>query len=207
MGRTGRTGRAQGADDYNRRGRDFREVIKNFKEYTTPFEFKMFLGIPILASLIVFTIFYIIDISNTELLTIVIEMNSDALTVIAILAGFNTTSLAIIAASNSSVLKFLRQHTITNGNGSLLKQLVSFFSFAILIQLIVLIAGILLEVISNSFNEISSSVSFLSGLWVKIPLSLLGAIWLSAILFTIIISVRNATLLYRYVLFVADYDE
>lgn len=207
MSRTGRTGRAQPADEYNRPGRDFREVFKNFKKYTTPLEFKMFIGTPIVISIIIFISFLLIDISNTNLLKVIIEMNSKSLTVIAILAGFNTTSLAIIAASNSSVLKFLRQHTVSNGNGSLLKQLVSFFSFAILIQLIVLIAGILLEVISSSFSEIGSALPFLSGLLVKVPLSILGAVWLSSILFTIIISVRNATLLYRYVLFVADYDE
>lgn len=207
MSGTKRTGKVKETDDYNKPGRDFKEVLTNYKKYTTSFEFKTFLGIPIIASIIVFSTFLLIDISNAELLRIVIDMNSDALTVIAILAGFNTTSLAIIAASNSSVLKFLRQHTVENGDGTLLKQLVSFFSFAILIQLIVLIGGLLLEVISNSFSGIASSFSFLSGLAVTIPLSLLGALWLGAILFTIIISLRNATLLYRYVLFVADYDE
>ncbi|ALS73921.1 hypothetical protein AUC31_01050 [Planococcus rifietoensis] len=207
MSGTKRTGKVKETDDYNKPGRDFKEVLTNYKKYTTSFEFKTFLGIPIIASIIVFSTFLLIDISNAELLRIVIDMNSDALTVIAILAGFNTTSLAIIAASNSSVLKFLRQHTVENGDGTLLKQLVSFFSFAILIQLIVLIGGLILEVISNSFSGIASSFSFLSGLAVTIPLSLLGALWLGAILFTIIISLRNATLLYRYVLFVADYDE
>lgn len=207
MSGTKRTGKVKKTDDYNKPGRDFKEVLTNYKKYTTSFEFNTFLGIPIIASIIVFSTFLLIDISNAELLRIVIDMNSDALTVIAILAGFNTTSLAIIAASNSSVLKFLRQHTVENGDGTLLKQLVSFFSFAILIQLIVLIGGLLLEVISNSFSGIASSFSFLSGLAVTIPLSLLGALWLGAILFTIIISLRNATLLYRYVLFVADYDE
>lgn len=195
------------ADPYNKPGRDFREVISNYKEYTTSFELKIFVGIPIIASIIVFGSFMLIDISNTELLKIVIDMNSNALTIIAILAGFNTTSLAIIAASNSSVLKFLRQHTVVKGNATLLKQLVSFFSFAILIQLIVLIGGLVLEVISNTFGGMANTFSFLTGLLVKVPLSILGAVWLSIILFTIIISLRNATLLYRYVLFVADYDE
>lgn len=202
-----RTGTYKDESEYNKPGRDFREVISNYKKYTTNFEFRLFLAIPIISSIFIFAFYWFFGNSNADLLNRIMEMNRDSLTVIAILAGFNTTSLSIIAASNNNVLKFLRQHKLPDSEDTLLKQLVSFFSFAILLQLMVLTIGILLSMISKSFMDISNAFPVLSGLVVKIPLTLLGALWLGAVIFVIIISIRNATLLYRYVLFVADYDE
>lgn len=201
------TGQVKEEDDYNKPGRDFKEVVTNYKKYTTKTEFKLFLGIPILASVLVFIYFWFFEKSNSNLLSYIMEMNQSSLTVVAILAGFNTTSLSIIAASNNEVLKFLKKHKSKGSEDSLLKQLVSFFSFAILLQLIVLVAGVLLSMITKSFGGIVEIFPFVSGLSVKIPLTLLGVIWLGSVLFTIIISIRNATLLYRYVLFIADYDD
>ncbi|MFC5587532.1 hypothetical protein ACFPRA_01245 [Sporosarcina soli] len=194
-------------EEYNKPGRDFREVIANYKKYTTQTEFKLFLGIPIIASILVFIYFWFFEKSNSNLLSYIMEMNQNSLTVVAILAGFNTTSLSIIAASNNKVLKFLKQHKLKDSEDTVLKQLVSFFSFAILVQLIVLVIGIMLSMISKSFGDVAVILPILSGLAVKIPLSILGVVWLATILFTIIISIRNATLLYRYVLFIADYEE
>lgn len=202
-----RTGKYKEVDDYNKKGRDFKEVITNYKKYTTKTEFRLFLGIPLITSLLVFVYFGFFEKSNNNLLMYIMEMNQSSLSVIAILAGFNTTSLSIIAASNNKVIKFLKKHKTPNNEETILKQLVSFFSFAILIQLIVLIIGIILSMVSKTFVEVSNIFPQLSGLAVKIPLSILGTIWLATVLFTIIISIRNATLLYRYVLFIADYDD
>ena len=202
-----RTGKFKVEDDYNKPGRDFREVIANYKKYTTQTEFRLFLGIPLVASVLVFVYFWFFEKSNSNLLGYIMEMNQSSLTVVAILAGFNTTSLSIIASSNNKVLKFLKQHKLKDSEDTVLKQLVSFFSFAILVQLIVLVIGIMLSMISKSFNDVAIMVPLLSGLAAKIPLSILGVAWLGTVLFTIIISIRNATLLYRYVLFVADYDD
>lgn len=194
-------------DNYDKPGRDFKEIITNYIKLTTKTERKIFIGLPLVASILVFIYFWFFEKSNINLLGYIMEMNQSSLTVVAILAGFNTTSLSIIAASNNKVLKFLKQHKVNGGEETVLKQLVSFFSFAILLQLIVLVIGILLSMISKSFSDISVMFPMLSGMFVKIPLSILGAIWLSSVLFTIIISIRNATLLYRYVLFIADYDD
>ncbi len=192
--------------NYEKVGRDFREILYNYRIYSTKLEKTLFITTPLVVSAIIFFYFYFFEDSNLKLLNYILELNSDALSVIAILAGFNTTSLAIIAASNNEVLRFLRSKKLKNGSGTILKQLISFFSFAILIQLIVLILGILLSVVSSTFQEVSETFPLITGLLVRIPLSILGALWLAAILFTIMISVRNATLLYRYVLFVADFD-
>lgn len=194
-------------DDYNKPGRDFKEIITNYIKLTTKTERKIFLGLPLAASILVFIYFWFFEKSNINLLGYIMEMNQSSLTVVAILAGFNTTSLSIIAASNNKVLKYLKKHKVNGGEETVLKQLVSFFSFAILLQLMVLVIGILLSMISKSFSDVSIMFPVLSGAFVKIPLSILGAIWLGAVLFTIIISIRNATLLYRYVLFIADYDD
>ncbi len=42
---------------------------------------------------------------------------------------------------------------------------------------------------------------------VKVLVLLFGFFWLAAILFALVTSIRNASLLYRYVLFIADYNE
>ncbi|WP_227397365.1 hypothetical protein [Jeotgalibacillus aurantiacus] len=192
--------------NYEKVGRDFREILHNYGVYSTKLEKTLFITTPLVVSTVIFIYFYLFEDSNLKLLNYILELNSDALSVIAILAGFNTTSLAIIAASNNEVLRFLRSKKLKNNSGTILKQLISFFSFAILIQLIVLIIGILLSVVSSTFKEVSETFPLIRGLFVRVPLSILGSIWLSSILFTIMISVRNATLLYRYVLFVADFD-
>lgn len=194
-------------NEHDKPGRDFKEIITNYINLTTKTERRIFLGLPLMASILVFIYFWFFEKSNSNLLGYIMEMNQSSLTVVAILAGFNTTSLSIIAASNNKVLKYLKQHKVNGSEETVLKQLVSFFSFAILLQLIVLVIGILLSLISKSFSDISFMFPILSGVIVKVPLSILGAIWLSAVLFTIIISIRNATLLYRYVLFIADYND
>ncbi|ALC92049.1 hypothetical protein AM500_21315 [Bacillus sp. FJAT-18017] len=202
-----RKGSFKEEDDYNKPGRDIREVINNYKKYTTRTEFNLFLLIPIIVACAIFVYFFIFEKSNKDLMNYIMDMNKDTLSVIAILAGFNTTSLSIIAASNNRVLSFLKKHTGSNENDNVLKQLISFFSFAIIIQLIVLIIGIVISLVSKSLSEISMMFPFLTGFVVKIPLSIFGAVWLGAVLFTIMISIRNATLLYRYVIFIADYND
>ncbi|GIP61929.1 hypothetical protein J32TS6_04840 [Virgibacillus pantothenticus] len=191
-----RTGKYKEIDDYNKLGRDIKEIFRNYKKYITKTESRLFLGIPVIISIIIFCYLGFFEESNTTLLSHIVEMNQVALTVIAILAGFNTTSLSIIAASNNKKLSI--------SNDGVLRQLTTFFSFAIVVQLLVLIAGILFSIISKTLDDVSLFFTFLSGLTVKLPLLLFGAFWLTLILFTIIISIRNATLLYRYVIFVAD---
>lgn len=207
MERKRRIGQFKEDDEYNKPGRDFKEVVTNFRKYTTRTEFTLFLGIPIIVSVLVFVYLGIFVSSNKSLLSHIMELNQSSLTVIAILAGFNTTSLAIIAASNNKVLQFLKRHKLKDSNDTVLKQLVSFFSFAILLQLIVLVIGLLLSLITKSFAGVTQIFPLLSGSIVKYPLIAMGTIWLAFVLFTIVISIRNATLLYRYVLFIADYQE
>lgn len=193
--------KSKDVDDFNKPGRDIREIFKNYKAAITKTEAKIFLGVPLVISILIFICLAVFEQSNTVLLEYIVEINKVSLNVIAILAGFNTTSLSIIAANNNKTLSNLGNDE--NEKKEIVRQLVTFFAFAIVIQLIVLILGILFSIISKSFNEISLMLPFLSGMVVKIPLLAFGVIWLTIILFTIIISIRNATLLYRYVIFMA----
>lgn len=202
-----RKGKYKDADEYNKIGRDFREVLSNYNKYNTKTEHYLFIGIPLILSFIIFTYFYFFELSNTQLLNYIIEMNQMSLTVIAILAGFNTTSLSIIAASNNEILVFLKKNNFQNNRDSVLKQLVTFFTFAILIQLMILAIGVVISITSNNFIDITTVLPFIKGGFARILLSVFGILWLSAVLFTIIISIRNATLLYRYVLFIANYND
>lgn len=195
--------------DYENINRDLFEIILNYKRYTTKKEWQFYIILPLLLSTIVFIFIGFFEPYNMGILNSILDINQTSLTVIAILAGFNTTSLSIIAASNNKVLRYLQNVKLKKDseNGSVLKQIISFFSFAIIFQLIILVIGLFLSMISKNLKEFSELFSFLNGLAVRIPLSILGVLWLSAILFALIISVRNATLLYRYVLFIADYKD
>lgn len=201
MNQKRRIGKFKEVDSYNKPGRDIKEIFVNYKSYITKTELRLFISIPIVISMITFCYLGFFEDSNTTLLDYIVEMNHISLTVIAILAGFNTTSLSIIAASNNRKLNNASEKLKPSG---VLRQLVTFFSFAIVMQLFVLMTGILFSIISKTLVDVSNYFNFLSGLTVKLPLLVFGTLWLSLILFTIIISIRNATLLYRYVIFVAD---
>jgi hypothetical protein len=196
--------------NYNKINRDFIEVVSNYKRYTTKKEWRYYLLLPFVISTLIFISIGLLEDSNINLMKSILDINQLSLTVMAILAGFNTTSLSIIAASNIKILRYLKNVKLENeeqGNESALKQIVSFFSFAIIYQLIVLVIGIVLEMSSKNLKDFAELVPFMSGLVVRIPLTVLGAFWLASILFALIISLRNATLLYRYVLFIADYSD
>lgn len=73
--------------------------------------------------------------------------------------------------------------------------------------LLILFIGILIILVFKYLYNLESFPAYLEVLWLKIFLLIFGFLWLALILFALVTSIRNASLLYRYVLFVADYEE
>ncbi|SEM79603.1 hypothetical protein SAMN04489762_1058 [Terribacillus saccharophilus] len=196
-------------DDTNKLNRDFKEIFSNYKLYTTKAEWRLYLLVPIAISTLLFVLMAILEEKNTTIYNSILDINNVSVNVIAILAGFNTTCLSIIAASNNKVLKFLTKKKLEGSSdqgGTVLKQIVVFFSFSIVYELIIIFFGILLVMVSKYIPNLSE-FDILTGINARIILVIIGIGWLSAILFALVTSLRNASLLYRYVLFVADYRD
>lgn len=190
--------------------RDLWEIINNYKKYTTKKEWKFYLLTVSLTSLIVFLLVACFIDTNKNLLNSINEITTVSLTIVAILTGFNTTSLSVIASSNNKILKFLKNKKLynrDNENGSILKQILVFFSFSMVYGLFILFLGVLIILLFKYLYSMETFPFDFEGIVIKVWLLIFGFLWLAAILFALVTSIRNASLLYRYVLFIADYEE
>ncbi|PRS04353.1 hypothetical protein [Bacillus halotolerans] len=190
--------------------RDIFEIIKKYKKYTTKKEWIFYLLTISITSLIMFLLISTLCDTNKNLLNSINEITTVSLTIVAIITGFNTTSLSVIASSNNKILRFLKSKKLSNGksaNDTILQQILVFFSFSMIYGLFILFIGILIILLFKYLYNLESFPAYLEVLWLKIFLLIFGILWLAAILFALVTSIRNASLLYRYVLFVADYEE
>ncbi|MEC1663377.1 hypothetical protein [Bacillus halotolerans] len=190
--------------------RDIFEIIKKYKKYTTKKEWIFYLLTISITSLIMFLLISTLCDTNKNLLNSINEITTVSLTIVAIITGFNTTSLSVIASSNNKILRFLKSKKLSSGksaNDTILQQILVFFSFSMIYGLFILFIGILIILLFKYLYNLESFPAYLEVLWLKIFLLIFGILWLAAILFALVTSIRNASLLYRYVLFVADYEE
>ncbi|MBF2345413.1 hypothetical protein IA806_02395 [Listeria seeligeri] len=119
--------------------------------------------------------------SNTSFLKSVLSSNDLVVNVMAILSGFNTASLSIIGTANMEMVK--KETT---------DKIIDYFSFAIMFQLIILIVGIIIKFSSGYILDMSHTISqYLSSSFLKYLLIFLGAMWYSAVVSSILISIRS----------------
>ncbi len=177
-------------------------IIKDFFRFSTKAEIRFDILFSLFLSFIFFGLLALIEPSNKSLLSTIDKINGTALAVIAILAGFNITSLSIIAASNKEALTKIVKLGKDKTKNNVLKQIITFFSYSILIQLIILVIGTILVIIINSAQGLHSTFDFLNWVTIRVFLFISGFIWVSAILYSLFISIRNVALLYRYVIYV-----
>ncbi|ATC52511.1 MULTISPECIES: hypothetical protein [Bacillus] len=198
-------------DKSDKLNRDLWEIIKDYKRYTTKSEWRFYFISISLTSLVMFSLIACFIDTNKNLLNSINEITTVSLTIVAILTGFNTTSLSVIASSNNKILKFLKSKTLKNNvldsKDSILKQILVFFSFSMIYGLFILFIGILIILLFKYLYSLEEFPEFLEMMFVKVSVLLFGFFWLAAILFALVTSIRNASLLYRYVLFIADYNE
>lgn len=87
------------------------------------------------------------------MLKVLQDVNDVIISVMSILAGFNTASVAIIASSNPLGIAESMDSQGNNQEGRrLLNSLTSYFSYAILLQLFILIVSIIASVVLKFFH-------------------------------------------------------
>lgn len=187
-----------------------KKVWKDYHKYASKRERIFDKSVPFILSTVVVLLSSLFIDSYSNFLGLLKDFNNTSLAVIAIIAGFNTASLSVIAASNFSVLGKLfgsdRVEDNCNDDNNkeqtnLLRQTVSFFGYAILTELLILIVGVILIFLFNIAEEINFTNSFLI-CGIKWTISFLAIPWVTSIFHSLFISVRNITLLYSYVLLV-----
>ena len=112
---------------------------------------------------------------------------------ISILAGFNVTSITIISTINNASKEILRNRKNVDNTIDLYDMVICFFTWAVIIQLTVVLASVVLFFVGSfTPNELNNAVI---PYWVWICV----AIWLTLILHSIFLSIRNMKTLYLYV--------
>lgn len=193
-----------------------RKNIKNYLQYSTPKELFFDLIIPlILAIFVTITTFSLIP-SPRDLAVIIQEINGLTITITAILAGFNTASLAIIASSGNLIpadnklscenndlkgIKKLKNLIMNNPSRNAIEAVVSFFSYAVISQLIILVFSLLLNVILSSLLKNIDVFPNLTPIYKMILLSGFSVFWIFLILHSIFLSIRNIDIISNFVKF------
>ncbi|WP_028977242.1 hypothetical protein [Sporolactobacillus terrae] len=203
-----------------------RKSILYYLRSSTPKELSFDWIFPFALSLCIFVILAFSIYHNTSILNIIKKMNDASINVIAILAGFNTASLAIIFSAsnnllsklntnNDSVNKELKQKfsdmpkqsifqrakviIFSNTKENVLKITVNFFCYAIIIQLIVLIICLMTSMTYSFVPKISH---FISNYYVdKVILTSYGVFWLTLVLHSVFISIRNVEIIYGFIMY------
>ena len=188
-------------------------VFKDYYKFAGIKERKFDIFMPFIISIVlVLTTFFLIQ-NPSDILSMLKDLNNVSLNVISILAGFNTASLSLIAASNFNTLgkMFGSGRSVKNDNSAnLLKQTVSFFGYAIMMQLFLLILGAVFIMVFNSLTPVIKNHPYRYwNLSFYIALSVFAITWIAAIFHTLFVSIRNITILYNYVLLIGKeaYDQ
>ncbi|HBV87064.1 MAG TPA: hypothetical protein DEF42_10525 [Desulfosporosinus sp.] len=113
------------------------------------------------------------------------------LTILSVLAGFNVTSVTILSSSQSPVILKMRSTPLSDGKNNELTQFVCYFSWAIILQLTILLYSILLFFF----------VKILTPIYINLFIFAV-ALWLFGILYSILLSVRNASNIFLF--FIVD---
>lgn len=205
------------------------KIIKTYLKDSTPSELRFDILTPIFLSLILaFTTLYFLPNPRQQLL-LISEMNGVSITIISILAGFNTASLAIIASAHKETLLkeispnslvndevdlkdsfdeeplgFFRKVVIlltNNSTDNKMRTLISFFSYAIISQLIIIVIGLSLAVIFSAISK-SNTELLQTNIYVELLISQsFSVIWISMIFHAIFLSIRNADIIFQFILY------
>lgn len=150
--------------------------------------FDVFLPIIFSIAILYWTSYYVSDFR--VLIEKFQQLSGQIIAAISILAGFNITSITVISAVGGS--DRLRNRKDSSGTITIFDMLVVFFTWAVNIQLIVVLLSILLFYIGSFVPEtLNRPVPFWG--WV------FAAFWLTITIHSIFISIRNIKTLYMYV--------
>lgn len=179
------------------------EIFKNYFIFASKKENLFDIIVPVIISLIIFLILFFLEPSNKSIFKSISNVNAIALSIIAISAGLNTACLTLVATAQQDTLKKLYTSGENPKDKNILKQVITFFAFSILLQLLILVFGTVFGTVTENIPNIYKGLKFISHDAARIILVVFGFIWVSIILYSFFISIRNIALLYRYVLYVA----
>ncbi|WP_017814446.1 hypothetical protein [Paenibacillus shenyangensis] len=167
------------------------DTFKKYLKYSSKSELVVDVALPIVASilLLIGTSFFVSDFK--VLIEKLQQLSGQVIAAISILAGFNITSITVIATVGSHADQ-LRSRISSDGQVSVYDMLIGFFTWAVTIQLIVVLFSILLFYI-GSLTPINLAMPIPIWGWG------LAAIWLSLTIHSILISIRNIKTLFHYV--------
>lgn len=121
------------------------------------------------------------DWSSMKFTKSIFSSNDLIVNVMAILSGFNTASLSIIGTSNMK--------NISNQTTS---KIVDYFSFAIMLQLVILLIGISVKFSADYLIELGKVIAqYVSVCSVKYTLLILSTIWYTAVISSVLVSIRS----------------
>ena len=185
---------------------DIFKIIQNYFKLSSKEEIRFDIAVPFVISF--FTV-YFLSLTELNVLKVLQDVNNVIISVMSILAGFNTASVAIIASSNPlSIVEAVtnQKDSQEKNQGSsdeegrkLLNNLTSYFSYAIILQLFILIVSIIASIVLK-FLDIKT---FKENTYLYISLSSIFIIWLTIVLNSLMITLRNASILHNFILFLA----
>jgi hypothetical protein len=157
----------------------------------------------IVFSIIIVIIIFYYEPTIKEIIDFILQNLGIVITVLSILAGFNITSVAVIATSQSILTKSLKEKFINNSLHTYLEQIISYFSWAILVQLAILLLSIAAFFILKFAFPLENKIIF-NLLSIKMTslnlIKLITFAGLFMIFYSITLTVRNVSILYYYLI-------
>lgn len=155
--------------------------------------------IPILISLLSISISVLSDLTVTEVINKIKNVNGQLFTIIAIQVGFNITSLSLIAAFNKETLRNAFSKLEEMKKEKALRQLLASFVYCVFIQSAIIIIGLVYYMNVDDLFKIELLVNL------NEPIQLIIAftfyfLWLIVIFHSFMVFLRNVTLIYKFIL-------
>jgi hypothetical protein len=173
-------------------------IFNKYKEATSKHEIFFDTLVPLLLSII--CIGSVLFFSRSSFLELIKDLNNSSLAVLSILAGFNTASLAVISSSKpEKFVEELKGEHIKEGK-ELLSNFLSFFTYAIVVQLLLLVVGLIGMVLLKIVPP--DAVLSICLCWVS--LAILTVLWFSVIIHSLFVTIRNVVLLSRFIQFMGN---
>ncbi|MEK9196855.1 hypothetical protein [Ureibacillus sp. FSL E2-3493] len=197
--------------------------IKNYIMHSTPRELLFDIATPVALSFILIFLLYTIMPSARDLLNSIHNINNTVITIIAILAGFNSASLAIIAASSKLIntklfdtkevnsvketfMQKIKTLLFNNPSYKELEAIVSFFAYAVICQLLILIISLFINVTLTSITQVKFEILNLDKNIEIIILCIISGFWFTLVFHSIFLSIRNIDMIAHFIKFSSNED-
>jgi len=125
------------------------------------------------------------------------QLSGTMITAFSILAGFNTASLTVLATADSPAARSLRERQSIDGSRPLIDQILVYFSWAIVVQLTMLLFSITFMLVIVALPE-GGAIIFPYA--VKVAVWVLMATGVFGVVYAILLTLRNIAILYYFLI-------